>query len=185
MKPLVIGAAILLFLAPAFAEAKKQKPAPEEEPSSPYDAATREKSSDAITTEDLERMMEERPDVQLRELPPTPPPAPAAKPPKAKPKAKARAQSKPQAKAPVKVTRQVTPTFVPLPRSQGTGAPNSKVAVLEGRVAALEKAILASKNPALPREWLKPPGVPPGNRDTQLRQAKEELAAARQDLARR
>jgi len=187
MKAIAACAALLLFLAPAFAEAKKQKPAEKEkESSSPYDAATRAKSGDAITNEDLERMMEERPDVQLGELPPAPPPAPAARPAPAKPKPKLQAQSRPPTQP--KVVRRSTPTFVPLPRAQGMGAADSKVAALESRVAALEKAILAAKNPALPREWTRPQGVPPGSlqdRQMQLRRAREELSAARQELAQR
>ncbi len=177
MKAIAACAALLLFLAPAFAEAKQQKPAEEEEPSSPYDAATHAKSGDAITNEDLERMMEERPDVQLAELPPTPPPEPAARPAPAKPKSKLQPN----------VVQGVTPTFVPLPR-ESMGAADSKVAALESRVAALEKAILAAKNPALPREWTRPQGLPPGSlkdREIQLRQSQEALSAARQELARR
>ncbi len=188
-----ICAVLLLSFVSTVAEPKKQKEEEEEESSSPYDAATRSKSRDAITNEDLERMMEEKPDVQLRELPPTPPPAPKAAPPKAKPKGKVQAkalpvpQSRQQPRPQPQAQRSSVP-FVVVPKRPPAAAAGSKVAALESRVADLEKAILAAKNPALPREWTRPKGVPPGtlkDREMQLRQTREELAAARQEQARR
>jgi hypothetical protein len=84
------------------------------------------------------------------------------------------------------------------PGQQRTDA-QGKVAALQARVSELEKAVLAVKNPLLPRTWTTPDSMKDqdeqsgystlenterlAQREAELRAARDELSQARQELA--
>ena len=168
-------------------EAKKKKqPKEEEESSSPYDAATSSaRSSDAFTNEDLEKLMEIEPGTELSRGAPEPP-----EPPKPGPKPKVKPTARPSTKPKTQTVRTPMPfRVVHPPVAQGPKSPNEleaerNVATIQARVADLEKAVLAGRNPSLPRAWTKGAPVTADAREAQLRRAREELSRARQELAR-
>jgi hypothetical protein len=160
--------------------AREEKPASEDAAPSRYDAATsrrRPAPDDVITNEDLERM-EETPPGQMpswvgEAVPaPTPRPKPRSEPRPKPPRAALPGNGK---TAPVARAPQASPRS---PKTQNEMDAERKVAALEARVADLERAVLAARNPHLPREWARPAS------DAQLRQARVELSRARQELAR-
>jgi hypothetical protein len=181
-----VGIALLLTGGASLAGETKGKRAKEEpkpaessseEGSSPYDAATSSgRSSDVITNEDLEKMMEIEPGTELSRGAPEPA-APAPKP-GPKPKGKPKTVRTPM---PFRV---VHPSVAQLPKSQNELEAERKVATIQARVADLEKAVLAGRNPSLPRAWTKGAPVAAEAREAQLRSAREELSRARQELAR-
>ena len=170
-------------------EAKKKptKDEPEEESSSPYDAATSSaRSADAFTNEDLEKLMEIEPGTELSHGAPEPPEPP----PKPSPKTKGKPTAKPTVKPRTQTVRTpmpfrlVHPPVAQGPKSQSELEAERRVATIQARVADLEKAVLAGRNPSLPRAWTKGAPVAAEARDAQLRSAREELSRARQELAR-
>ena len=178
--------ALLLTGGASYAEQAKKKPTkeePAEEASSPYDAATSSaRSSDAITNEDLEKMMEIEPGTELSRGAPEPP-APAPKP-VAKPKGKPSVKPGTQTVRTPMPFRVVHAPMAQLPKTQNEVEAERKVATIQARVADLEKAVLAGRNPSLPRAWTKGAPVAAEAREAQLRSAREELSRARQELAR-
>jgi hypothetical protein len=191
VKARAVVIALLLTGGASLADEAKKKP--EEEPSSPYDAATSSaRSSDAITNEDLERMMEIEPGTELSRGAPEPPAA-AAKPvpkPKGKPSVKPSVKPKTQTVRTPMPFRVVHAPVAQLPKTQNELDAERKVATIQARVADLEKAVLAARNPSLPRAWTKLPSdgaratVGAEAREAQLRRAREDLSRARQELAR-
>ena len=160
--------AVLLLGGAAAAEetSKRADPSPDDEsPSSPYDAATRDRApaGEAFTNEDLERLAEVPPGEALTK--PTPvPPAPPRRVQASKPQVPRASAPRPPRPAASKTRNEVDA--------------ETRIATLEARVTDLERAILAARNPHLPRAWIRPNGDA-----QQLRRAREELSRARQELA--
>ncbi len=189
--------AVILLLAfgaaTAIAESRVEKPKPQ--PPADTEKKTKDdesaakprydvKKDDVITNEDLERMMDDLSPMEARTGvyqakadPAKPAPAPGAP---GDPAAQA-AAGKPASKS-----KQVTDA-------------EGKVATLQARVSELEKAVLAVKNPLLPRTWATPDSMKDqdqesgfealdntgrlSQRESELRAAREELSKARADLA--
>ena len=190
-----LAAILLLALgaATAVAETKEEKPKPkppadtekkkEKEDETVVRPRYDAKKDDVITNEDLERMMDDMSPIEARtgvyqakaEL--AKPPAPAA-------------PGSPTAPA---------PPGKPTSKSQQVTDAEGKVAALQARVSELEKAVLAVKNPLLPRTWATPDSMKDqdqesgfealdntgrlSQRESELQAAREELSKARQDLA--
>jgi hypothetical protein len=190
---LVVILLVALGTATAIAESRVEKPKPpppadtekkakdDESAAKPrYDV----KKDDVITNEDLERMMDDMSPMEARTgvyqakaEPAKPAPAPGA-------------PGDPAAKP---------PAGKPAPKSQQVTDAEGKVATLQARVSELEKAVLAVKNPLLPRTWATPDSMKDqdqesgfealdntgrlSQRESELRAAREELSKARADLA--
>jgi hypothetical protein len=153
-------------------QAKEESPAPQPR----YDV----KKDDVITNEDLERMMSELSPTEARSG------VYQAKPEPVKPGAAPAAPGEQPPPKPGSKTQQVTDA-------------EGKVAALQARVSELEKAVLAVKNPLLPRTWATPDSMKDQDqeagfeakdnaarltqREAELKAAREELSRAREELA--
>jgi hypothetical protein len=160
--------------------AKESQPAESgaETPRPPYKVS----EDDVITNEDLERMMEGLSPLEARSGVQQGRVADAAP-----------ASGTPDPPAPPAGTKPAAPKPPP-------GEAEQKVADLQARVAELEKAVLAVRNPLLPRTWTTPDSMKKedeesgyseldntarlGQREAELAAAREELAKARQELSR-
>jgi len=166
---------------------KESRPAEQDDPE-PAKPAYSVPEDRAITNEDLEAMM--------RSLSPLDAQAgvyqaPASAQPAAPPAAPSGATGKKDGEA---------TGAKPAPKSPSVADAERKVADLQARVAMLEKAVLAVKNPLLPRTWTTPDSMKDqdqesgyenldnigrlGQRETELAAARDELGQARQELAR-
>jgi len=197
----VVVAVLLLVLGPAAALAESRdskaqpRPASDDAGAASKEGAEAEKprydvkEDDVITNEDLERMMEglspseARAGVYQAQAKPEPSGKPAV--------AAGGAATPAPGAAP--------PSTKPASKSQQVADAESKVAALQARVSELEKAVLAVKNPLLPRTWTTPDSTKDqdeqsgyadldnqgrlAQRETELRGAREELSKARQELA--
>jgi hypothetical protein len=196
-----IAASLVLAIAPGLTpaeeRAKDPKETPRASPTAKAEAASDEaeaarprydvRADDVITNEDLERMMaglsplERRAGVYTSNVKPASDEAPAETAPGA-----------PAAKAePGTAGKPAVPP--------GVADAEGRVAALQTRVSELEKAVLAVKNPLLPRGWTTPDSSKErdaesgyqdldnasrlAQREAELRSAREELEQARQDLA--
>jgi len=190
---------VFLALAPAIvlaeeqdAKKKKQRPVAEESSEATQAEAAKPaydvRKDDVITNEDLERMMagltplEARTGVYQAEAKPEEAGTPGV-------------EGVPTAPAPGAAPAAAKPASPSEQRTEAQG----KIAVLQARVSELEKAVLAVKNPLLPRTWTTPDSMKDqdeqsgystlenterlAQREAELRAAREELSKAREELA--
>ena len=186
---LVLASGASAAIAETRDEKAKPTPKPSAEPSKAKDEEPaakpryNAKADDVITNDDLERMMDELSPTEARTG------VYQARP--AKPAAEAAAGGAPPAPG--------APGAKPAPTGQQVTDAEGKVAALQARVSELEKAVLAVKNPLLPRTWATPDSMKDQDqesgfealdnaarvtqREAELKAAREELSKARQDLA--
>ncbi len=177
------------------------KPKPSSEKSQPADSPAKPPAKpqakpaynvdddDVITNEDLERMMQGLSPLEAQagvyQTPPGAQPEKPAGPPDA-------------TGAPSPVKAGGTPETAPVPKGPTVEESEQKVVDLQSRVAELEKAVLAVRNPLLPRTWATPESTKEddeksgyakldnasrlGQREAELAKAREELAKAREEL---